>query len=103
MKQHFKQAHAFTKYFIMPQYRTNIVLHHAATADYLVLDKELRLQHFSPEEKQQAGNEKIEKTFLRIRYFREGNIALQEVIDEVKRAAAKTGKQFSFTVLKNRN
>lgn len=87
----------------MPLYRTNIVLHHAAKADYLVLDKELRLQHFSPEQKQQTANNKSEKTFLRIRYFREGNIALQEVIDEVKRAAAKTGKEFSFTVLKNKN
>lgn len=86
----------------MPLYRTNIVLHHAAKADYLVLDKELRLQHFSPEEKQQTTG-KNEKTFLRIRYFREGNIALQEVVDDVKRAATKTGKQFSFTVLRNKN
>lgn len=86
----------------MPLYRTNIVLHHAAKSDYLVLDKELRSQHFSPEEKQQTTGQN-EKIFLRIRYFREGNIALQEVVDDVKRAATKTGKQFSFTVLRNKN
>ncbi|MFT3750396.1 MAG: hypothetical protein QM768_18925 [Agriterribacter sp.] len=88
----------------MPLYRTNIELHQAATDDYILLDKELRSQQFSPENKQQiADNGKPEKNYLRIRYLREGNLALQEVVDDVKRAASKTGKKFSFTVLKNRN
>ncbi|PVD51893.1 hypothetical protein DC498_12660 [Terrimonas sp.] len=88
----------------MPSYRTNIELHHAATDDYLLLDKELRSHQFSPESKQQiADTAKSEKKYLRIRYIKEGNIALQEVVDNVKRAAAKTGKKFSFTVLKNKN
>jgi len=88
----------------MALYRTNIVLHNAANTDYLLLDQELKSQQFSPEQNQQAEDaNKNSGTFLRIRYFREGNLALQEVVDEVKRAASKTGKEFSFTVLKNKN
>ncbi|MFT3948431.1 MAG: hypothetical protein QM763_15790 [Agriterribacter sp.] len=88
----------------MPLYKTNIELHHAATDDYLLLDKELRSQQFSPDNKQQFSDAgKNEKRYLRIRYLKEGNIALQEVVDDVKRAALKTGKKFSFTVLKNKN
>lgn len=88
----------------MPLYRTNIVLHHAAKADYLLLDKELKSQQFSPEQdRKEINRDRNTGTFLRIRYFREGNLALQEVVNEVKRAATKTGKEFSFTVLKNKN
>lgn len=88
----------------MPLYRTNIVLHQAVKDDYLLLDKELRSQDFSPEQKQQnPTDEKNETSFLHIRYFRSGNIAIQEIVDDVKRAASKTGRKFSFTVLKNKN
>ena len=88
----------------MPLYRTNIELHHAATDDYLLLDKELRSRQFSPENKQLiADTGKDERRYLHTRYWREGNIALQEVVNDVKRAASKTRKKFSFTVLKNRN
>lgn len=83
----------------MPLYRTNIVLHKAANEDYLLLDRELRSQQFSPERNQQNNN----NTSLRIRYFREGSLGLQDVVNEVKRAASKTGREFSFTVLKNKN
>lgn len=84
----------------MPSYRTNIVLHKAANEDYLLLDRELKSQQFSPEHNLQNNNS---NTFLRIRYFRAGSLGLQDVVNEVKRAASKTGREFSFTVLKNKN
>jgi hypothetical protein len=87
----------------MPTYRTNIVLHHAADDDYVLLDKELKSQHFSREKALPAIEAGNLPALLRTRYLREGNLGLQEVVAEVKRAAAKTGKKFSFTVLKNRN
>lgn len=84
----------------MPLYRTNIVLHKAANEDYVLLDQELRSQQFSPEKKLQGSNS---NAFLRIRYFREGSLGLQDVVNEIKRAASKTGKEFSFTVLRSKN
>lgn len=84
----------------MPLYRTNIVLHKAVNEDYLLLDKELRSQQFSPEQDSQLNNF---GHFLHIRYFRENNLRLQDVVNEIKRAAAKTGREFSFTVLKKKN
>lgn len=79
----------------MPLYRTNIELHEAATDDYLLLDRELRSQQFSPENKQQIADAgKNKRKYLRIRYVRAGNIVLQKVVDDVKHAASKTGKKF---------
>jgi len=88
----------------MPLYRTNIELHHAAKEDYSLLDRELKLHHFFRERKPGiTADGKNKKTLLQTGYFREGNLALQDVVNEVKTAAHKTGKKFSFTVLKNKN
>lgn len=84
----------------MPLYKANITLHQAARADYILLDKELRLNQYSPQLQQLQG--KPDEN-LNNKYFREGSLSLQDVINEVKRAALKTGKRFSFTVQKNRN
>lgn len=88
----------------MPTYRTNIELHQAAKEDYSLLDRELKLQHFFPERRPEVFvTEENKNSFLRTRYFREGNLALQDVVNEIKTAANKTGKRFSFTVLRNKN
>lgn len=87
----------------MPLFLANIVLHYAGQQDFALLDEALRSNHFFPEN---APNEDLAENQTReaitLQYLRKGNLALLEVMELVKNAATKTGKKFSFTVLKNR-
>lgn len=82
----------------MAKFITTIELFNASEADYDTLHAELKKQYFK-ETHRQKGNEAASR---RDEYNREGNVTLQEVTDAVLRAASKTGKKYSFTVIRNK-
>jgi hypothetical protein len=84
----------------MAKFTATIQLHNAEKSDYDKLDLELAKQLFkgnktsSPEIKGPATVWK--------EYSLEGNITLREVNSVIVRAATKTGKEYSFTVMRNK-
>jgi hypothetical protein len=87
----------------MPNYITKIKLQDAAEQDYNLLITELKQRSFST---YSEGAPKISKSaFSQLsasHFIRKGNI-IQEVIDDVLSAARRTGKKFSFTIIKDKN
>jgi len=75
----------------MARFITTIQLHNAAETDYETLNFELEKQSF-------RGT----KTSGKREYNREGNVTLQEVTNAVLKAAEKTGKKYSFTIIRNK-
>ncbi|MCH5721073.1 hypothetical protein [Niabella hibiscisoli] len=68
-------------------------MHAAGKQDLLLLDEALRSNHFLPE---RSPNSDLAENQIResvtLQYLKKGNLALLEVIELVKSAAAKTGK-----------
>ncbi len=88
----------------MPTFSTSIQLYNADEKDLLLLDNELKRDFFTTEK----GNavQKVRSSidnFIKVRYLKEGNLLIQEVIDRVWLAGRKTGKKFTFSVIKKRN
>jgi hypothetical protein len=84
----------------MPRFITTIQLHNADEKDYQVLHSELKKESFV-----EASNNKPKRKFPRMpkeTFDREGNITIQDVTDAVLRAASKTGKKYSFTIIRNK-
>lgn len=83
----------------MARFITTIELHNADETDYEKLNAELEKKSFKgkKDSRQQAGSPVQKKE-----YNREGNITLQEVTDIVVQAAARTGKQYSFTIIRGK-
>lgn len=88
----------------MPTYSTTIQLHNADEQDFSVLDSELKKNAFTSDKKDVLSyvNNALDN-FVNVKYIKHGNLLIQEVIDSVLNAAKKTGKKFSFTVIKNRS
>jgi hypothetical protein len=82
----------FHNFITMAKFITTIELFNADEKDYQTLGSELKNKSFK--ESNSSGTKK--------EYNREGNITLQEVTDAVLRAAAKTGKKYSFTIIRNK-
>jgi len=100
----FRSRLSAIKPFFMPLFSTNIVIHAAGKQDLLLLYEALKSNHFLPERLPDGSpSENHASEPITLQYLKKGNLALLEVIELVKNAAAKTGKKFSFTVLKNRN
>ncbi len=88
----------------MPIFSTSIQLYNADEQDLLLLDKELKRQLFTTENK--SAVEKVRSdidSFIKVRYQKQGNMPIQEVIDRVWLAGRKTGKKFTFSVIKKRS
>lgn len=87
----------------MPTYSTTIQLHNADERDFTVLDKELKKDSFTSDKNDVLNyvNNALDN-FVNVKYIKHGNLLIQEVIDSVLNAAKKTGKKFSFTVVKKR-
>lgn len=85
----------------MPTFSTSIQLHNADEKDFQVLDRELKQNAFTSEKVLNHVNNAVDR-FINAKYTKHGNHLIQEVIDGVLNAAQKTGKKFSFTVVKNR-
>ncbi|MCH5688722.1 hypothetical protein LWM68_33385 [Niabella sp. W65] len=77
----------------MPLFSANIVLHYANKQDFVLLDEALRSNHFLPENVPGGDlSETAARESITLQYLKKGNLALLEVIELVKNAASKTGK-----------
>lgn len=83
----------------MARFITTIQLHNADETDYKKLHTELEKASFRGKKYPDKRNDGLTG---KIEYNREGNVTLQEVTDAVLRAAAKTGKKYSFTIIRNK-
>jgi hypothetical protein len=83
----------------MARFITTIELHNADESDYKRLHTELEKASFRG--KKYPGRRRDGLTG-RKEYNREGNVTLQEVTDAVLKAATKTGKKYSFTIIRNK-
>jgi hypothetical protein len=85
----------------MTRFITTIQLHDAGEADYRKLQTELKKKSFKEVKKHAIKNDGI--LTRRDEYYQEGNISIQDVTDSVLKAAAATGRKYSFTIMKNKN
>ena len=84
----------------MARFTTTIELHGANEQDYNTLHTELQKRSFVAI-KGIADNGKLPLP-RKDEFNREGNISIQDVTDAVLRAAGKTGKKYSFTIIKSK-
>lgn len=78
----------------MTNYTTRIELHQAGAEDYRLLIQAMKKASFiAGKDNPPSGN---------LTFKRKANIEIKEVIDAVVKAAASTGKKFSFTVMKDK-
>ena len=84
----------------MTKFTINITLHSAGEADYKVLAREMEKEFFNSTKRIPA---KDKGYLLRIaEFYREGAVTLKEITGAACRAAKKTGKEFSFTAIKEK-
>lgn len=85
----------------MAKFTTTIELYGASEQDYNTLHSELQKRSFVAAK----GNSAKEKPASprKDEFNREGNISIEDVTDAVLRAAGKTGKKYSFTIIKNKS
>lgn len=83
----------------MARFTATIQLHDADRKDYDTLNAELVKESFKGN---QTASPKIKEALTWKEYSREGNISLQEVSSSVSKAASKTGKRYSFTIIRNK-
>jgi L-rhamnose mutarotase len=84
----------------MARFTTTIQLHNADEKDYQILHTELKKESFKEIRRYSAASSEVR--LQKEEYNLEGNITLQDVADAVLRAAAKTGKKYSFTIIRNK-
>lgn len=84
----------------MPRFTATIQLHNAEKKDYDTLSNELEKKSFKGDKKPYG---KIKEQLTLKEYSREGNVTLQEVSTSISKAASKTGKKYSFTVIRNKH
>ena len=92
---------ATLKSIIMPSYSAKIHLHAANAEAYYILNNELKNRSFISENNSPATPDLPTESHP-LQFIRQGNV-IQEVVDHVLSAARKTGKEFSFTIIKNKN
>ena len=83
----------------MSAFIARIQLHKAAETDYEVLNREIKKDpSVLKNKKLSVRADKIKKG----EYNYRGNISLSDVVKAVYRAIKKTGRDYSFTVMKNK-
>jgi len=80
----------------MARFITTIELFNADEKDYQTLQTELKKHSFTRRTLQARNLPGKEE------YNREGNVSLQDVTYAVLQAAYKTGKKYSFTIIRNK-
>jgi hypothetical protein len=79
----------------MNTFTARVELHSANPTDYTNLYTEMQKESFvAAGKKAEAGN---------VEFKSKDKLSIRDVIDAVVRAASKTGKKFSFTVMKDKN
>ena len=84
----------------MAKFITNIQLHQADEKDYEKLDNEMEKASFHLKKSYPPGKAAVLK---RGEYNCAGNITFKDVADAVYRAIKKTGRNYSFTIMKNKS
>jgi len=83
----------------MASFTTTIELHDANEKDYGKLSTELKGELFK-ETRQYKKNGYLSR---KVEYNVNGNVSLQDITGTVLKAIGKTGKQYSFTVVRNKS
>jgi len=83
----------------MPSFITRIELQSASQKDYQKLEEELKKASFKDIRKAGARRQMAPTP---VEFNRNGNYTLLEVTDAAVKAARKTGRDYSFTVIKER-
>jgi hypothetical protein len=83
----------------MAKFITHIQLHKADEKDYEKLDSEMEKAAFHLKKTYVPGKTAVVK---RGEYNCAGNISFKDVADAVYRAIKKTGRDYSFTIMKNK-
>lgn len=83
----------------MARFTTTIQLHNAEESDYNVLHAGLAKASFKGGK---SSPQEVNKLPGRREYTRGGNVTIQQVTDAVLKAAASTGKQYSFTIVRDK-
>jgi hypothetical protein len=86
----------------MTTYSTNITLHDAFPRDYITLESELKRLSFAPAGKSVWKFKKADQPFEKAALFTCQANELLDVTGRILNAARKTGKVFSFTVIKSK-
>jgi len=81
----------------MARFITTIELFNADAKDYQTLQSELKKHSFTRRTLLTGDNLPGKEE-----YNREGNVSLQDVTHAVLQAAHKTGKKYSFTIIRNK-
>jgi len=84
----------------MPGFITRIELYKADQNDYEILHREMRKELFTGLKVSPDKNRN--KDLKQVEYTREGPISLLDVNSATLRAAGKTGRKYSFTVIRKR-
>lgn len=84
----------------MPNFITRIELLAASQKDYQKLEEEMKKASFKDVKTPQVRKPAIAAPR---EFNRNGNITLLEVTNATARAARKTGRKYSFTVIKEKN
>ena len=82
----------------MPSFITRIELQAASQKDYQKLEEEMKKAAF----KDVTKNSRLHAIDTPLEFNRNGNYTLLEVTDAAAKAARKTGRRYSFTVIKER-
>ena len=84
---------------LMPSFITRIELQAASQKDYQKLEEEMKKAAFKDVTK---NNSRLHPIDTPLEFNRNGNYTLLEVTDAAAKAARKTGRRYSFTVIKER-
>ncbi|HTL06997.1 MAG TPA: hypothetical protein VL307_02030 [Chitinophagaceae bacterium] len=83
----------------MPSFTTRVELQSASQQDYQTLQEEMKKAAFKHVKKTSAARPSLAAP---LEFNRNGNITLLEVTNATARAARKTGRRYSFTVIKEK-
>jgi len=84
----------------MPSFITRIELQAASQKDYQKLEEEMKKAAFKDVTK--GSTRRVHAIDTPLEFNRNGNYTLLEVTDAAAKAARKTGRRYSFTVIKER-
>jgi len=79
----------------MTTFTARVELHEANPADYKRLQSEMQREEFTASKNNHDSGS--------VEFSSKNKASIREVIDATVRAASKTGKKFSFTVMKDKN
>ena len=84
----------------MPKFVSRIELLNADKKDYQLLQEEMKKESFDLIRRKSSGSAK--RISDPVEYALEGNISLSDATDATWRAARRTGKKYSFTIIRQK-